>query len=211
MRGIKCILCGVYILIFYRLPILLRKCTFGVFLRVCGMVWCMTVSQDKYGYERELMSYLEELIVACDRRVREGFFFFFRSLLAWCSVECVFWTFGSVSNVSFHVKWVLCCYRWVFCWVCVDCCLLLKLCFLLVTFACDATRQHNQQVEKNKERLKLEQGDDKAKDGQISRLIELERVVSWWQIVIGLLWWLPGGLVLFIFILVVSVSAPAAR
>lgn len=34
------------------------------------------------------------------------------------------------------------------------------------------------QVEKNKERLKLEQGDDKVKDGQIARLIDMERVVS---------------------------------
>lgn len=33
-------------------------------------------------------------------------------------------------------------------------------------------------VEKNKERLKLEQGDDKVKDGQIAKLIELEREVS---------------------------------
>lgn len=35
-----------------------------------------------------------------------------------------------------------------------------------------------QKVEKNKERLKLEQGDDKSKDNQITRLIELERDVS---------------------------------
>lgn len=34
------------------------------------------------------------------------------------------------------------------------------------------------QVQKNKERLKLEQGDDTTKDTQISRLIELERIVS---------------------------------
>lgn len=34
------------------------------------------------------------------------------------------------------------------------------------------------QVEKNKERLKLEQGDDKVKDSQIARLIDMERVVS---------------------------------
>ena len=34
------------------------------------------------------------------------------------------------------------------------------------------------QVQKNKERLKLEQGDDTSKDTQISRLIELERIVS---------------------------------
>lgn len=32
-------------------------------------------------------------------------------------------------------------------------------------------------VEKNKERLKLEQGDDDVKDSQITRLIEMERVV----------------------------------
>lgn len=35
-----------------------------------------------------------------------------------------------------------------------------------------------EKVEKNKERLKLEQGDDKVKDSQIARLIELEREVS---------------------------------
>lgn len=34
------------------------------------------------------------------------------------------------------------------------------------------------QVEKNKERLKLEQGDDKVKDNQIAMLIDMERVVS---------------------------------
>lgn len=32
-------------------------------------------------------------------------------------------------------------------------------------------------MEKNKERLKLEQGDDDVKDSQITRLIEMERVV----------------------------------
>lgn len=34
------------------------------------------------------------------------------------------------------------------------------------------------QVEKNKERLKLEQGDDKVKDSQIARLIDMEREVG---------------------------------
>lgn len=33
------------------------------------------------------------------------------------------------------------------------------------------------QVEKNKERLKLEQGDDKVKDSHIARLIDMEREV----------------------------------
>lgn len=37
------------------------------------------------------------------------------------------------------------------------------------------------QVEKNKERLKLEQGDDKVKDSQIARLIDMERVVRFWR------------------------------
>lgn len=36
-------------------------------------------------------------------------------------------------------------------------------------------------VEKNKERLKLEQGDDKVKDSQIARLIDMERVVSFFS------------------------------
>lgn len=34
------------------------------------------------------------------------------------------------------------------------------------------------QVEKNKERLKLEQGDDKVKDSHIMRLIDMERQVT---------------------------------
>ncbi|CAM9837668.1 unnamed protein product, partial [Laminaria digitata] len=54
--------------------------------------------KDKYGYERELMAYLADLVVACDRR-----------------------------------------------------------------------------VDKNKERLKLEQGDDTVKDSHIGRLIGMER------------------------------------
>ncbi|CAN0302771.1 unnamed protein product, partial [Ectocarpus sp. 12 AP-2014] len=57
--------------------------------------------KDKYGYERDLMTYLMDLVVTCDRR-----------------------------------------------------------------------------VEKNKERLRLEQGDDNVKDSQIARLIDMERVMS---------------------------------
>ena len=32
-------------------------------------VMVMVVVQDKYGYERDLMAYLADLVVACDRRV----------------------------------------------------------------------------------------------------------------------------------------------
>lgn len=39
-------------------------------------------------------------------------------------------------------------------------------------------RCNGPQVEKNKERLKLEQGDDTVKDSQIARLIDMERIVS---------------------------------
>lgn len=36
---------------------------------VAVLVVMMLVVQDKYGYERELMVYLADLVVACDRRV----------------------------------------------------------------------------------------------------------------------------------------------
>ena len=38
------------------------------------MVLVVLVVQDKYGYERDLMLYLADLVVACDRRVSANFF-----------------------------------------------------------------------------------------------------------------------------------------